>query len=300
MLTAASSVWSQNFPPWSKGGNNPASEPGFIFAVPDVDNIPDLHGNAEGAKLVLFIGGNQFFVLPQLIGAFEKQHPELRGNIFYETLPPGILRKQMASNNTLTLGNFTLRVEPDVYAAGKATVAEMVAHGELQDPVSYASNDLIIMVGKSNPKQIRSLGDLANPALRLSMPNIEFEGVAKQIGDSLRKAGSEALFRTVYETKAQDGSTFLTQIHHRQTPMRIMNGQSDAGVTWSSEVRFQEKIGNPISGVAIPSEENTTATYAAALVRKAPHPKAARAWLSFLKSPEAQAIYKEYGFGPVP
>ena len=300
MLTAVSSVWSQNFPPWSKGGNNPASEPGFIFAVPDVDNVPDLHGNAEGAKLVLFIGGNQFFVLPQLIGAFEKQHPELRGNIFYETLPPGILRKQMASNNTLTLGNFTLRVEPDVYAAGKATVAEMVAHGELQDPVSYASNDLIIMVGKSNPKQIRSLGDLANPALRLSMPNIEFEGVAKQIGDSLRKAGSEALFRTVYETKAQDGSTFLTQIHHRQTPMRIMNGQSDAGVTWSSEVRFQEKIGNPISGVAIPSEENTTATYAAALVRKAPHPKAARAWLSFLKSPEAQAIYKEYGFGPVP
>ena len=300
MLTAVSSVWSQNFPPWSKGGNNPASEPGFIFAVPDVDNVPDLQGNAEGAKLVLFIGGNQFFVLPQLIGAFEKQHPELRGNIFYETLPPGILRKQMASNNTLTLGNFTLHVEPDVYAAGKATVAEMVAHGELQDPVSYASNDLIIMVGKSNPKQIRSLGDLANPALRLSMPNIEFEGVAKQIGDSLRKAGSEALFRTVYETKAQDGSTFLTQIHHRQTPMRIMNGQSDAGVTWSSEVRFQEKIGNPISGVAIPSEENTAATYAAALVRKAPHPKAARAWLSFLKSPEAQAIYKEYGFGPVP
>jgi ABC-type Fe3+ transport system substrate-binding protein len=78
-----------------------------------------------------------------------------------------------------------------------------------------------------------------------------------------------------------------------------MSGQSDAGVTWSSEVRFQEKIGNPISGVLIPSEQNTTATYAAALVRKAPHPEAAPAWLFFLKSPEAQAIYKEYGFGSV-
>ena len=299
MLTTALPVWSQNFPPWSKGGNNPSTEQGFVFAVPDVDNVPDLHGNSEGAKLVLFIGGNQFFVLPQLIGAFEKQHPELRGQMFYETLPPGILRKQMASNNTLTLGNFTLHVEPDVYAAGQAAVSEMVAHGELQDPVSYASNDLIIMVAKSNPKQIRSLRDLANPTLHLSMPNVEFEGVAKQIADSLRKAGSEELFRAVYETKARDGSTFLTQIHHRQTPLRIMNGRSDAGVTWSSEVRFQEKIGNPISGVLIPSEQNTTATYAAALVRKAPHPEAARAWLSFLKSPEAQAIYKEYGFGSV-
>ena len=28
-----------------------------------------------------------------------------------------------------------------------------------------------------------------------------------------------------------------------------MKGESDAGVTWSSEVRFQEKIGNPIAGI---------------------------------------------------
>ena len=130
------------------------------------------------------------------------------------------------------------------------------------------------------------------------MPNPEWEGIAKQIGDALRKAGGDPLFHTVYEAKVQNGSSYLTQIHHRQTAMRIMKGDSDAGVTWSSEVRFQEKIGNPIAGIAIPAEQNFTAIYGAAVLQDAPHPEAAHAWVAFLNTPEAQAVYKEYGFGP--
>src|SRR5580693_9647678 len=94
-------VFAQATPPWSKGANDPAAEKGYAFHVPDVDNVPDIHGNPCEAKLVIFIGGNQFFVLPQLIAAFEQQHPELKGHIFYETLPPGILRKQIAANDAL-------------------------------------------------------------------------------------------------------------------------------------------------------------------------------------------------------
>ena len=291
--------FAQASPPWSKGRNAPAADKGFIFQVPDIDNVPDLHGNPEGAALVLFVGGNQFFVLPELISAFESHHPELRGHIFYETLPPGVLRKQMANNDTLTLGNFTLRVRPDVYAAGAEALGEMEKQTQVEKPVPYVTNDLGIMVAKSNPKQIKSLRDLANPGIRVAMPNLEFEGVARQIGDSLRKAGGEDLFRTVYQEKAKAGSTYLTEIHHRQTPMRIMSGASDAGVTWSSEIRFQEKIGHAIEGIEIPKDENTTGTYAAAVVMNAPHAEAARAWIAFLLSPEAQNIYVEYGFGRV-
>ena len=69
-------------------------------------------------------------------------------------------------------------------------------------------------------------------------------------------------------------------------------------MTWSSEVRFQEKIGNPIRGVAIPDKENTTAIYAAAVLRQARHAAAARAWVAYLLSGEAQSIYRQFGFGP--
>ena len=40
-------------PPWSEGENNPAARKGYEFQVPDVDNVPDLHGNPADAKLAL-------------------------------------------------------------------------------------------------------------------------------------------------------------------------------------------------------------------------------------------------------
>lgn len=288
----------QTAPPWSKGANDPAPQKGLVFHVEDVDNIPDLHGNPEDAKLVLFIGGNQFFVLPRLIAGFEKQHPELAGHIFYETLPPGILRKQMEQNNTITLGNLTLHVVPDVYEAGARVLDEMQTQGKAKQVVRYATNNLEIMVAAENPKHIKSLKDLGDPAVRLSMPNPETEGVARQVADSLRKAGGDSLVHTVYELKVKSGGTFLTQIHHRQTPMRILEGKSDAGVVWASEVKFQQKAGNPIAGIAIPDAENTIAIYAAGVVVGSPHPAAAAAWLAYLQSDEAQAAYAEFGFKP--
>ena len=301
LLLVASSTFAlgQQMPPWSKGANDPAAQ-GYVFHVPDVDNVPDLHGNPCNAKLVLFIGGNQFFVLPRLIAAFEQQHPELKGRIYYETLPPGILRRQIAHNNTLTLGNLTLQVQPDVYEAGIRAVRQMETSGQLAHVTPYATNNLAIMVAKGNPRHIHSLSDLAKPGIRLSMPNPEWEGVAKQIAASLRKAGGEALYHTVYQAKVESGQTILTEIHHRQTPMRIMQGKVDAGVTWASEARFQESIGNPIQGIAIPPSQNVTATYAGGIMKNAPHPQAAAAWLQFLTTPQAQAIYHQYGFRSLP
>jgi len=289
-------VFAQATPPWSKGANDPAAEKGYAFHVPDVDNVPDIHGNPCEAKLVIFIGGNQFFVLPQLIAAFEQQHPELKGHIFYETLPPGILRKQIAANDALTLGNLTIQVKPDVYEAGARVLKEMEQANQVKGVVQYATNDLEIMIPAANPKNIQSLKDLGRPDVRLSMPNPQWEGVANQIASSLRKAGGDSLYQAVYQDKVKSGKTVLTEIHHRQTPMRIMSGQADAGVTWASEVRFQESIGNPIKGIVIPADLNTTAIYAGGVMQDAPHPAIAAQWLAFLKSPQAQTIYHEYGF----
>jgi len=288
------------FPPWSHGTNNPALEKGVEFQVPDIDNVPDLHGNPSQPRLVLFVVGNQFMVMPALLRAFEAGHPELRGRIFYETLPPGILRKQIAANGIVTLGNFTLQVQPDVFEAGLDAVQEMEKAQIVERPVSYATNDLAIMVRKGNSLNIRSLADLGEDGIRLAMPNPGWEGVARQISLALGKAGGEALVDKVMNQKVKDGSTFLTQIHHRQTPMRILNGQSDAGVTWTSEVVFQEQIGNPVEAVRIPGGQNISGTYCAAMLKNAPHRQAASAWISFLVSAAAQKAYAEYGFKAVP
>ena len=295
-MFSAIGAFAQATPPWSKGANDPAAEKGYAFQVSDVDNVPDIHGNPCDAKLVIFIGGNQFFVLPQLIAAFEEQHPELKGHIFYETLPPGILRKQIAANDAITLGNLTIQVKPDVYEAGARVLKQMEQANQVKGVVQYATNDLEIMIPAANPKNIQSLKDLGRADVALSMPNPQWEGVANQIASSLRKAGGDSLYQAVYQDKVKNGKTVLTEIHHRQTPMRIMSGRADAGVTWASEVRFQESIGNPIKGIVIPADLNTTAIYAGGVMQDAPHPAIAAQWLAFLKSPQAQTIYHQYGF----
>ena len=105
------------------------------------------------------------------------------------------------------------------------------------------------------------------------MPNPAFEGVARQIRASLVKAGGEALAQAVYDTKVAAGMTVLTRIHHRQTPLLLMQGLGQAGVTWRSEAIFQESQGHPIAHVDIPAEHNVRAIYSAAMVPAAAHPR---------------------------
>lgn len=288
------------FPPWSHGANNPAVRQGLQFTVPEVDDMPDFHGTLEHPRLVIFVGGNYYFAMAPLVHLFESEHPRLRGRIFYVTIPPGLLLKAMAQGDAFTSGNLTFRVAPDVYAAGLKKVQQQISAGKLLPPaVPYVTNDLTIMVPAGNPGHVKGLADLGKPGVRLVMPNPAFEGVARQIEMALTKVGGSALEHRVYVSKVADGRTILTHIHHRQTPLFLMQGLADAGVTWKSEALFQEQSGHPIGHVDIPASENVTAVYGAAVVRGAAHPKAARAWIAFLRSPQALRIFERYGFRPV-
>lgn len=282
------------FPPW-QGETPPAAHPGVAFTVPEVDNMPDFHGNPAAADFVVFAGGNYFFALEELVDAFERQKPELRGRIFYETLPPGVIAKQLQNHNTITVGNLTLSIQPDVVQAGEKRIAELIEQGVLQGPpVRFIKNRLAIMVKKGNLKDIRSLEDLGKPGVRLANPDPETEGISEQIRAALRQAGGEDLVREIYDTKVKKGDAFLTEIHHRQTPLWIMQGKVDAGVTWISEPRYQMMIGHPIDFVPIPPKHNREGIQAAAIAKNARNPGAAKDWLAFLRSDEAESILEKY------
>jgi ABC-type molybdate transport system substrate-binding protein len=286
------------YPPWQQGANNGAAEHGFEFTVPPVDNLADFHGSLDHPALVLYIAGNDYFAIGATVRAFEKAYPRYRG-VYFETLPPGLLRKQLEAGGRITVGNMTWTAKPDVFMAGLGADKALVKAGRLVEPVvAYASNDLAIMIPKGNPGHVTGLADLGRADLPLAMPNPEFEGVSRQIKASLAAAGGEALVKSVYEDKVASGMTVLTHIHHRQTPLWLMQGRVQAGVTWTSEAVFQEKSGHPIEHVAIPADQNTRAIYSAAIVKGAAHAAAARAWLQFVASRDAVAILQQYGFQP--
>ena len=61
---------------------------------------------------------------------------------------------------------------------------------------------------------------------------------------------------------------------------------------------MKELEGLPLKTV-VPSEGVVYVLYQAAAFENAPHPNAARLFMDFLLSDEAQAIYAEDGYGPV-
>ena len=274
-------------PPW-----NTPPESKVMFTIPGVDNVPDLFGDINDPQLVVFFAGNQFMCIDDLISGFKKEYPQYQ-RIFAETLPPGILAKQI-EGGSITIGNMRITLKPDVYTAGKSRIDQMTSY--FSDTAVYAYNKLAIMVSKGNPKKIKSLRDLGKKNIRVSMPNPAWEGIGKRIEEAYVKAGGEKLRAMVMDTKVKDSTTYLTQIHHRQTPMRIMYNQSDAAPVWFSEAYYQQMINHPIEMITIPDKENITASYIAGLLKTAPHPQAAKDFMNFLVSPTAKAVYKKYGF----
>ncbi|MGD8379781.1 MAG: substrate-binding domain-containing protein [Gammaproteobacteria bacterium] len=283
-------------PPWSK-----PLVTGVNITVPGVDNVPDLHGDINDPDLVIFFAGNQYMLVNELLGEFQKKHPDYP-RVFAETLPPGILARQI-TEGALVIGNMRIRLQPDIFTAGHGRMMALQSeHGWFSETRNYARNHLAIMTYKGNPKGVTGWRDLAKKDIRLCMPNPKWEGIAQHaIIPALEATGGQELVDGVYKDKVADGSTFLTHIHHRQTPMRVMAGECDAGAVWYTEAYFHAKLsGHPTAMVEIPANQNKVVTYTAGIMKKAPHAKAARAFMDFLTGPEGQAIYRHYGFMPPP
>ncbi len=296
VLSAAAVAGSTDRPDFLPPWNPPPT--GMQFSVPPFDAVADLHGDIVDPQLVVFFAGNQFMVVHDLVDAFKQAYPAYQ-RVFVETLPPGILAKQIESGS-LVMGNLRITLKPDVYTAGKGAVAEkQTQHDWFADTYDYARNPLAILVAEGNPKQIKGLQDLGRADVRVSMPNPAWEGIARQIEASYRKAGGEALDHAIMQTKVADGTTFLTHVHHRQSPLRVLQGESDAAPVWSTEAYFQQQIlHHPVETVAIPAAQNAVATYTAARMKSAPHEQAAKDFMAFMQSPAAAAIYRKYGFLP--
>lgn len=232
--------------------------------------------------------------MPEIFAAFQKAHPEV-AHIYYETLPPGILALQMRTGK-LAVGDLLIAVQPDVFIAGKRRMDLARKYGAVGDPVTFGSNVLSILVREGNPRNIHSLNDLGRADVKVGMPNPATEGIARQIEASFKKAGGDALDDVIVRAKVAEGTTALTSIHHRQTPMWILEGKVDAGPVWVTEALYQERIHSGLMSIAIPESVNSRGIYQAAVVTRATHVAAAKAFQEFLMTPQAQAIYRSYGF----
>jgi len=264
------------------------------FSVPEVDFISDLYGNPCMSDLSIFFNGNQWMILNDLFKSFQKTFPDIE-HIFYETLPPGVLAKQIR-DGVLNIGTLQINVLPDIYTSGKEEMQSLKEDGFISNYKQYASNTLAMLIPKNNPANIKSLNDLGKKGVRVVMPNPEYEGVGRLIVKALFKAGGDELVKQVMQIKVASGDTYLTKIHHRETINILLKNEFDVGPVWFTEALHQKKLGT-LDYVSIDKKDNMLGYYYIAHIEKlSKNIPASKKFIDFITSNTAKKILNNYGF----
>ncbi|NOY65394.1 MAG: ABC transporter substrate-binding protein [Nitrospirae bacterium] len=261
----------------------------------------DLHNLdvMDSADLILFMAGNQFMVMNELLSAFQSKHPEVK-KIFYETLPPGIELEQIKKGGALFQGKY-ITGSPDIYTSVTADAMEELKSLDLISNYHvYLHNRIVLLTPPGNPARLKSVEDLARDEVRISQPGA-MEDITKYIIDMYERAGGKRLVHRIMEEKRAEGTTILTIVHHRETPLRLKKGTVDVGPVWATEAVYARSQGLNFE-VIEPGErldQRNRVNYYITRLNNAPHPENAEKFISFILSDEAQKIYKKYGFVPL-
>lgn len=260
-------------------------------------------GDSYSADLVMYLAGNQFMVMEELIKDFQSKHPEIK-SVYVETIPPGqILKKQLLKQGAIN--GIKTSMTPDLFASVNINHLKKLHSKQLLDSyIIYTHNKLELMVAKGNPKNIKGARDLGREDLVQSHPNPLTEGIFKFYGSEMLKdlglheqvtAGKKCK-----ECWAKPGKTWFTARHHRETPHRIENGQADVGIVWTTEVAHAKAEGRKIDGVPIaaPFNKQDKVAYAIGEMTQGRNRGNARKFLEYLATDKAQSIYQSYGFVP--
>jgi ABC-type molybdate transport system substrate-binding protein len=258
-------------------------------------------GDSYNSDLSMYLAGNQFMVMQDLIGAFQKANPDIK-KIFVETIPPGqILKGQLLKQGKIA--GKKISKTPDLFASVNVNhLNKLHKKKMMNDYMIYTHNKLALEVLEGNPKNIKSPMDMTRKDVVVTLPNPLTEGIFKFYGSKMLKmygiydeVTGNAKCKSCWAIK---GKTWFTSRHHRETPLRLLAGQTDVGLVWTTEIIYQREIGRKIEGVAIPAPYNMgdKVAYAIGALNKAHNAKNAQRFLAFLGTAEAQDIYAKHGF----
>ena len=257
--------------------------------------------DSYSAELVMYLAGNQFMVMQELIGDFQKKNPDIE-TVYVETIPPGqILKNQLLKQGEIE-GEKTA-MNPDIFASVNiGHLRKLNEKGLMDEHAIYIHNKLELMIAEGNPKNIKGPEDLGRDDLVQSHPNPLTEGIFKFYGsEMLRDLGLHEKVTGGKECRscwAVEGKTWFTSRHHRETPDLIEKGEADVGIVWTTEVVHAKAEGRPIDGVAIPAPLNKQdkVNYAIGVMKNGRNQDNAARYLAYLATDDAQSIYEKYGF----
>jgi ABC-type molybdate transport system substrate-binding protein len=251
------------------------------------------------ADLILWLAGNQFFAMDDVVGAFQKANPGVAVGII--TLPPGLLLRAIQGGGW-RYGGQSYPGLPDVYASvNLGHLKALKKAGLMETYAIYLHNEMELMVARGNPKRITGIDDLVRADVRTSLPNPVSEGIMRFYGRKVIER--HGLWNKIAAGKEcascqTTPNNWFTSVHHRETPERIQDGRSDTGIVWVTETMAAKRAGARVDSVRLPAADSLVneVSYAIGSLTKSRHRDKAERYIRFLATPEAKRAYAKYGF----
>jgi molybdate transport system substrate-binding protein len=163
-------------------------------------------------------------------------------------------------------------VPVDVFASANTKLPQaLAAEGKLEEPVTFASNQLVLAVPAREPA-VATFGDLQKPgtALAIGSAGVPVGDYTRKVLAHLGPAQSKAILANV-RTNEPDVKGVVG---------KLMSGAVDAGFVYASDVKATNGRLKPIF---LPAELEPKAAYGAGVVRASKHADQARAFVADLE-----------------
>ncbi len=171
----------------------------------------------------------------------------------------------------------------DVYAAASPRYPqELHEDGLVEEPVTFASNRLVLIVPKDNPARIEEVADVAGPGVQLV---VAAEGVP--VGDYTR-----TVLEDLGLTAALD-NVVSNEDDVKGVVGKIALGEGDAGFVYATDAAV---AGDGVTVIELPEGSQPPIAYQIAVVSASENAEAAQAFVDEVLGPDGREKLEAAGF----
>jgi molybdate transport system substrate-binding protein len=182
----------------------------------------------------------------------------------------------------------------DVFLSADTTNPQALADKGLTagGPVTFASNELTIIVPVDNPAGITSPVDLARSGVKVIAAGDEVpitRYATELVGNLAREPRYPADFAALFAA-----NIVSREDNVKAVVAKIELGEGDAGIVYVTDAMASDDV----TTIDVPDAANVPATYDGVVVTASSNIEAAKAFLDWFAGPEGQSILAGFGFLP--
>ena len=171
----------------------------------------------------------------------------------------------------------------DVYAAASPKYPqELFDEGLVEEPVTFASNRLVLIVPKENPADIQNVEDVTKPGTKLV---IAAEGVP--VGDYTREVLADLDLTDALDNVVSNEDDVKGVVG------KVSLGEADAGFVYATDAAV---AADDVTVIELPEGSQPPIEYQIAVVSASENKEAAQAFVDEILSPDGQQALEDAGF----